>query len=130
MNTTDQLFDVPEQPQTNMIGPLRDAVTKAQSDALAAISAARAIDDLGWEWSAVIWPVEELTELQSDAECFDATAYEIELREPQWDDMPERKRNAVKAAMINCRDSIKKLINCINALEAAEKKQIQDALNL
>jgi len=128
---TAELFDTPESlsPQSSMIGPLRDAVDKAQRDALAAISAARAVDDLGWEWSEVIWPVEELSELQSDADCFDETAYSIDLRECDWDHMSESKRKQVHAAMINCRDSIKKLIDCINALEIAEKKQIQDALN-
>jgi len=126
---SDLLFDVPEQPQSGMIGPLRDAVDKAQRDALAAISAARAIDDLGWEWSEVIWPVEKLDGLHGDAACFEDEANSIELAPENWTHMSKAKQQIVKKALLYCRDSILHLAACINALEISEKKQIQDALN-
>jgi len=128
MSNTDQLFDVPEQPQTGMIGPLRAALIKAQSDALESIAACQRVDDLGWDWSAVIFPVEELEGLHGDAACFEDEANSIDLAPDNWAHMSKPKRDAVKKALFHCRDSILHLAACLKALEDAERKQIQESL--
>lgn len=128
---TAELFDTPESlsTQSGMIGPLRAALIKAQLDALESIIACRRIDDLGWEWSAVTFPVEELEGLHGDAACFEDEASSIDLAPENWAHMSKIKRDAVKKALLHCRDSILHLAACLKALEDAERKQIQDAIN-